>query len=138
MRRAIPLLLLLLVGCKGSREKEVVGTWKMSDRISYRMDAAKTFTQAASLAGAPGNPSISNKGTWSIDGDKVSIAITDINGKSVSDFKKEIAGRVAKMPGKYQQMFDRLGQAQIYTLAADGKTMTRTNEEGKAVTLTKQ
>ncbi len=128
MRRAFLLLPLLLVACKGGRDRDVVGRWTLPSGVAYEIDTAKTFKVATGRIAA--------SGTWSLDGDKVSLTQTVVNGKPIADLKASLQAQRAKMPANLQGMIDRMGAPETYVLSADGKSLTK-QEGGRAVTLTK-
>lgn len=129
MHRTLPLLLALaLVGCKGNREKELVGTWSSPKGIQYVLNPAKTFSLKVRI--------VRQEGTWSIDGDKATLTVTTINGKPASEVKAQLEKSAASLPANLRQAADEIGKPIVFALSPDGKTLTKEGA-GPSFVLTK-
>jgi hypothetical protein len=137
MRKALPLFLVLaLVGCKGSREKDVVGSWSdASQRIT--IEEAKTFK-------ATMGP-MSVDGTWTFEGNDITMTPKTLNGKSIAEIKPQLQKSLSSVPAAQRAQakgfIDSIDLPNIYTLSEDGKTLTTNKEKdknpGPGATLTK-
>lgn len=141
MRRALPLLLVLtLVGCKGNREKEVVGTWK-AGQGTVTITEAKTFTTAVKTAVGE----MKLEGPWTMEGNDITLSPKTLNGRSIADLKPQIQKTLPMIPAdkraQAESFVKDLDTPNVLTLSDDGKTLTTNKEKdknsGPAMTLTK-
>ncbi|RYG21848.1 hypothetical protein EON82_18150 [bacterium] len=142
MRRALPLLLILaptivaLAGCKGSREKEVVGTWNGAQ-------SKVTIAEAKTFSGSMGPMTLD--GTWTMEGNDITLTPKNLNGKSIAEIKPQIEKNLNLIPAAQRKEAEafvkNLDTPNILTLSEDGKSLTTNKEKdknpGPAMTLTK-
>ena len=137
MRRALPLfLLLVLVGCKGSREKEFIGTWNTQN-------AATTLTEDKKFTTTIGGLSL--EGTWTFEGDDATLTPATVAGKPVAEVKSTMQGALGRLPAAQQAMakgfVEAIDTPNVLTLSADGKTLVtnkaKDKNPGPAMTWTK-
>ena len=137
MRRALPLLVLIvLLGCKGNREKDLVGTWS-GGSMSTALTEDKKFT--TSVGG------FNLTGTWKVEGDDVSLQPEMANGKTIAELKTALQAGMARVPAAQKAVAEgalkNIDAPLVYTLSADGKTLTTNKEKdkhaGPGTTLTK-
>jgi len=134
MRHMLPLfVLVVLVGCKGSREKDVVGTWT-APQISITVTEDKKFTSTMG-----GQAKLD--GTWAIEGNDVTFTPVTMMGQPVAEVKAKLAPLAASMSADQKKGVDSLDKPNVVTLSDDGKTMTTNQEKdkngGPTMTLTK-
>lgn len=135
MRRTLPLIIVLAfvaLGCKGSREKDVVGTWTGSN-ITVTATEDKKFTSTV-------NSMLKIDGTWAVDGNDVTFTPTSMAGKPIAEVKSAMAASAKSNP-QAKQFVDNIDTPNIMTLTDDGKSMSTNKEKdknpGPAMTLTK-
>ncbi len=88
---AVIIAALFVGGCKGSRESQLVGTWKASQSgASLDLKEDKTFA-----LGAVGSQTI---GKWSLEGSNISLKPDTFGGKTKAEAIKEIDELVKKNP----------------------------------------
>ncbi len=105
-------------GCKGSRESQLVGTWKATQGPgTMTLKEDKTFT----LAGG-GQQTI---GKWSLDGNNVTLKPDTFGGKTKAEALKEIEAIVKKNPAAAQVL-----EAVKKTLEGMTMTVTEDNKKG--------
>lgn len=123
---------LALCGCKGSREKEAVGTWTASG-ASMTVAADKTFKNDV-------GPLVF-EGVWSIDKDDVTFTPKTINGKTIEEVKAKIGPVASRFPEQAKQFLADIDKPNVMLLSADGKSMTtdksKDTNAGPATTFTK-
>ena len=137
MRRTFPVFVLLaLLGCKGDRAKDLVGTWK-SDNVTTNLTEDKKFT---TTVGA-----FNLAGTWTFEGDDVSLQPETANGKTISELKAALTSGMSRVPAAQRPMAEgalkNIDAPLVFTLSADGKTLTTNKQkdkhDGPTTTLTK-
>jgi len=113
---------LFVAGC-GSRDDEVVGTWKNKDE-----DLTMTFNRDYTMTGNEGPRTTTGK--WFVHGDHVKITDVSVNGKLMTDMLKEQIDAIhsTKDPHKEIELEQTLNPS--LTLSGDGKTMLSDQEVG--------
>lgn len=131
----LPLLVVLaLVGCKGGREKDVVGTWSMP-QMTVTATEDKNFKSAVGP--------LTLEGTWSVDGNDVTFQPKTMMGKPIAEVKAKLSGNPALAASGAQgaQFVNDMDKPNVMTLSDDGKSMTTNKEKdknsGPPATLTK-
>lgn len=131
MRRILPFVVLLaLVGCKGGREKDVVGSWT-STSMSLTATEDKKFT--STIMGQ-----LKIDGTWAVDGNDVTFTPVSLTNpitkatETVAAFKSRLASMPAVTANPQAKHFmDNLDTTNIMTLSEDGKAMNTNKEKDK-------
>lgn len=136
MRFTLPVFLIALaltsVGCKGNRDKDVVGTWKAAN-LSMTATEDKKFTSTV-------NSMLKIDGTWSAEGNDVTFTPTTMMGKPISEVKAKMQTLASRNP-QAKEFVDNIDTPNIMTLSDDGKSMTtnktKDKNPGGGMTLTK-
>ncbi len=131
----LPLFVVLaLVGCKGSREKDVVGTWSMP-QMTVTATEDKNFKSTIGP--------LTLEGTWSVEGNDVTFQPKTMMGKSISEVKSKLLNNPALAASGAQgaQFVKDMDKPNVMTLSDDGKSMAtnkaKDTNSGPPVTLTK-
>lgn len=109
-------LALLLAACKGSRAKEVVGTWKTSEGATSELSEGGTMTKTIGR--------LVEKGTWKVEGDDVTETVATMNNVTPAELKARMQRRFPNPPPKIKALIDDIDKPNVYKLGADGKAMT--------------
>lgn len=133
---AVPLVLILLLGLSGCKNKEsmVPGTWSGGQGDTIEVKADKSWSAAL-----PGG--VTAEGTWSFDGKDVTITPIKLAGKPVAEMKRLMEASSAAAGPDMKKQIDDADKPDILTLSDDGKTLTTDKDKdknSKPITLTKQ
>lgn len=137
MKSPLPLFFLLaLAGCKGSREKDVVGNWTSAAQ-TVTVEEAKTFKSAIGP--------MTLDGTWTIEGDDLTLTPKNMNGKPIAELKAQMQKSIAAIPvaqrAQVEGFVKDIDTPNVMTLSADGKSLTtnkaKDKNTGPGTTLTK-
>jgi hypothetical protein len=96
----------------------VVGTWSSSGTsavftITPDHKWSMPFTQRTTMTG-----------TWTYDGNDVTLTPVAANGRPVAEVKKFMESKADKYGGDARKMADDLDKPNVFTLSADGSTLT--------------
>lgn len=137
MRKIAPLLFVfVLIGCKGSREKEIVGTWNGASGPTT-ISEDKKFTTSTGFFNV--------EGTWTMEGDDATLTPKTVGGKSIAEVQQKARALMDRFPANQrpdtEAFIKDLETPNVLTLSADGKTLTtnksKDKNSGPGMTLTK-
>ncbi len=122
------LIALALVGCGGNKGKDLVGIWRLSAINGKELDA---HTKGAGElpgfelrdTGTFTMPSFTTAGSWSMDGNKLTLHAEKYNNQGKEEFQKETLKKYPNDPAM-QKIAEQVFADFVLTLEADGHTLT--------------
>jgi hypothetical protein len=131
---------LALVGCGGSKEAQLAGTY--SGEIQLSAEAAKNPVASNMVKEMFGTPTLTlnadkkfslqmkqgkAEGTWTLTGDKVSLKSDTVDGKPVAEAKKKM-----QEMGAPKENLEQMDKTSDFNVSSDMKTLTAIpiNDEG--------
>lgn len=150
---ALALFALLVVGCAGNKEKQLVGSWKgeikltpeqeknpmaamakqMMSNITLDLKEDKTFLM---------NMMFAVEGNWALEGETLKLSPTKMAGMTMDKIEEQAKAQAKTNPAMAKQMENnKVNEPMLMTLSADGKTLTTKDKPGQpsqgAMTFTK-
>jgi len=128
-------LALALGGCK---KASPVGTWTSSETVNginfnpeVTFNADGTFKSVSKVANGPNTLTATDTGNWTLDGDKLTIKMTDVDWQFSGTDQARIQKAQERVREKKQQIIDESNKNPTETIKWNGNDEFSADEQGK-------